>query len=64
MLLLLVTMVQVVGLDAVRNTLTLMHSCGMYDSAGEFSFAVSPLSKHTRNIFFKSQLPFSQIHSL
>ena len=31
---------QVLGADAVRNSLTLMHSCGMYDSAGEFSFAV------------------------
>jgi len=31
---------KVLGADAVRNTLTLMHSCGMYDSAGEFSFTV------------------------
>ena len=33
-------------MDAVRNTLTLMHSCGMYDSAGEFSFGV----RHFMNI--------------
>lgn len=31
---------KVLGPGAVRDTLALMHSCGMYDSAGEFSFAV------------------------
>ena len=32
---------KILGENAVRDTLTLMHSCGMYDKAGEFSFAVS-----------------------
>lgn len=32
---------QVLSTDTICSTLSLMHSCGMYDSAGEFSFAVS-----------------------
>ena len=27
--------------EAVRNTLTLMHSCGMYNYSGQFAFNVS-----------------------
>ena len=27
--------------EAVRNTLSLMHSCGMYDFSGQFAFHVS-----------------------
>lgn len=32
--------------EAVRNTLSLMHSCGMYDFSGQFAFHVS--KRHTR----------------
>lgn len=33
----------VLSSEAVRNTLSLMHSCGMYDFSGQFAFHVSPL---------------------
>lgn len=32
---------RVLSTEAVRNTLSLMHSCGMYDFSGEFAFHVS-----------------------
>ena len=35
------TMEKVVSSDAVRNTLSLMYSCGMYDYSGQFAFEVS-----------------------
>lgn len=31
----------VLTVDAIRNTLTLMHSCGMYNYSGQFAFQVS-----------------------
>jgi len=34
---------QVYSQPAVRDTLALMHTCGMYDLSGEFSFHVSSL---------------------
>lgn len=33
---------RVLSSEAVRNTLSLMHSCGMYDYSGHFAFHVSP----------------------
>jgi len=33
---------RVLSAEAVRNTLSLMHSCGMYDFSGQFAFHVSP----------------------
>lgn len=35
---------RVLSTEAVRNTLSLMHSCGMYDFSGEFAFHVSAAS--------------------
>lgn len=32
---------RVLSAEAVRSTLSLMHSCGMYDFSGEFAFHVS-----------------------
>lgn len=32
---------------AVRNTLSLMHSCGMYDYSGEFAFRVWTIIKYS-----------------
>lgn len=32
---------RVLSPEAVRNTLSLMHSCGMYDFSGQFAFNVS-----------------------
>ncbi len=29
---------RVLSAEAVRNTLSLMHSCGMYDFSGQFAF--------------------------
>ena len=34
---------QILDGDAVRDTLSLMHSCGMYNYSGEFAFRVSVL---------------------
>ena len=35
-----ITFPQVYSRTAVRDTLTLMHTCGMYDLSGEFSYSV------------------------
>lgn len=42
---------RVLSPEAVRNTLSLMHSCGMYDFSGQFAFHVS-----RRHIFTRWQV--------
>ncbi len=39
--------------EAVRNTLSLMHSCGMYDFSGQFAFDVSLTNTHSRLIAYR-----------
>ena len=34
---------------AVRNVLSLMHSCGMYDYSGQFAFTVQTLEHYITN---------------
>lgn len=43
---------RVLSAEAVRNTLSLMHSCGMYDFSGQFAFHVSPCTGGRKLIFF------------
>lgn len=43
---------RVLSAEAVRNTLSLMHSCGMYDFSGQFAFQVSPCTGGRKLIFF------------
>lgn len=37
---------RVLSAEAVRNTLSLMHSCGMYDFSGQMAFHVSAVPSH------------------
>lgn len=43
---------RVLSTEAVRNTLSLMHSCGMYDYSGQFAFHVSSDLKFRPRIWF------------
>lgn len=47
----------VLSAEAVRNTLSLMHSCGMYDFSGQFAFHVSASGPAIR-------LPLVQSHEV
>lgn len=39
---------RVLSAEAVRNTLSLMHSCGMYDFSGQMAFHVSMETQYTQ----------------
>ena len=43
---------QVLTGEAVRNTLSLMYSCGMYDYSGQFAFNVSNAKHQANTIMF------------
>lgn len=58
---------RVLSPEAVRNTLSLMHSCGMYDFSGQFAFHVSVavflggwggVIKPTKTWFFFTNMTF------
>lgn len=42
---------RVLSAESVRNTLSLMHSCGMYDFSGQMAFHVSERRKGVRLLF-------------
>lgn len=52
-----ITHERVLSPEAVRNTLSLMHSCGMYDFSGQFAFLVS----HSHQIASVSPVGFSRL---
>uniref|UniRef100_A0A8C6VR93 glutaminase n=1 Tax=Nothobranchius furzeri TaxID=105023 RepID=A0A8C6VR93_NOTFU len=47
---------RVLSAEAVRNTLSLMHSCGMYDFSGQFAFHVSAFGLLTRYVILLPSL--------
>lgn len=44
---------RVLSAEAVRNTLCLMHACGMNDYSGQFAFHVSSPHKHKHTLNVK-----------
>ena len=49
---------RVLSAEAMRNTLSLMHSCGMYDFSGQMAFHVSDVRMQQATLIIHKVNPF------